>query len=105
VAPEPVGTTGSETVVRTSAPLAATDPRNEPVLVPAVVARTALPPVTDCRVGPADDVQAPPVVAVPRPPLTSRSKVSPARTPARTVTRCVAVAVAPSSSVTVRPTV
>ncbi len=77
---------------------------------PALGRVISAPPLpTDCRAAPAVAVQAPPVSAVPRPPVTVRWKESFASgvgsTGAVTVTWRVVVPVAPSSSVTVTVTV
>src|SRR3954451_22189980 len=89
-----------------SALVCATPARYEPVFwLAASRFITATPGVTDCRVGPADDVHAPPTFAVPRPPVTVRLNVSLtiAGGPcgADTVTARVVVPVAPPLSVTV----
>ena len=112
--PPPVGTEPSATVVRTSAEVCETEPRWEPVLLPGPTVSVAVPGVTDWRLPPEVAVHAPPTSAVPRPPETVRPNASAAITAgstgpgggvsSATVTERVVVAVAPSSSVTVRVT-
>src|SRR4051794_11803120 len=56
-----------------SADVCATEPRYAPVFwLAASRTNWPTPGVTDCRVGPAEDVHAPPTFAVPQPPVTVR---------------------------------